>query len=215
MTEPLRKIDPVHIPGSFSPKLRPRVIELIRQQLQGKDTPRTDSISGESPYILHLPELHTIGWLNADAAGEPYPDLWSHVFGDFDIDGKFDSIPGKVQASGCYLGIFQGCREVPRLWEAIAWNCNFFLAVEVDDFSTVPEALMSRIFPSSQYAVFIAKGTPGEAYFNTWNYIQQEWFPASEYRFNEAGVFFINFTEESGPDDERFRAHLCVPVVKK
>ncbi|WP_150265681.1 GyrI-like domain-containing protein [Paenibacillus tepidiphilus] len=215
MSEPLRQINPAQHAESFAPKLRPRVIELIRQQLHKDEPLRTDSIGGEAPYLLDLPDLQTIGWHNADADGEPYPDLWSHVFGDFNIDGKFDSIPGKVQASGCYLGIFEECREVPQLWEASAWNSNFFLAVEVDDCGTIPEGLASRTYPPSKYAIFVAKGAPGEAYFNTWNYIQQEWLPASDYRFNEEGVFFINFTEESGPNDERFRAHLCVPVVQK
>ncbi|MEK5023780.1 GyrI-like domain-containing protein [Paenibacillus sp. FSL M7-1046] len=215
MTEPLRQSSYDGTTEGYAPKFKPRVIELIRQQLEKEAPQRTDSIGGEKPYVLDLPELQVIGWQNLNQAGEPYADIWGHVFGEIDIDSKFDSIPSKVQSSGCYLGIFEGRDSVPKLWEQSAWDTGYFLGVEVGDPGTVPEGLVHKDYPASKYAIFIAKGVPAAAFQSTWDYIHQEWLPSAEFKFNEAGVFFINYTEKSGPDDERFEAHLCVPVVEK
>lgn len=165
--------------------------------------------------LRDLPELHVIGWTNVNACGEPYKNLWEFVFGELDIDAKFDSIPSKVQDSGCYLGLFQNCTSVPRLWEQAAWDHEFFLAVEVKQLGFIPEGLVQKTFPASTYAIFTANGVPHSAFQATWNHIHNEWLPHSEYNFNPDGVFFIQYTESSGPDDERFEAHLCVPIVKK
>lgn len=98
---------------------------------------------------------------------------------------------------------------------AIRSDTGYFLGVEVGDPGTAPEGLVHKDYPASKYAIFIAKGVPAAAFQSTWDYIHQEWLPSGEFKFNEAGVFFINYTEKSGPDDERFEAHLCVPVVEK
>lgn len=214
MSEPLRQNDGRPQIDGYAPKLQPRVIELIRYQLQKRQPSRTDAISGEEPYVMALPELKVIGWENKDGEGEPYSDLFSHVFGEFDIDARFDSIPAKVQSSGCYLGIFRNAKAVPKLWEAEVWDNGFFLAVEVESFAFIPDGLAFQVFPASEYAVFITRGVPHLAFQDTWNQIHTKWLPQSGYRFNESSVFFINYTEKSGPDDERFEAHLCVPVVK-
>jgi hypothetical protein len=165
--------------------------------------------------LRDLPELHVIGWTNVNASGEPYPNLWEFVFGELDIDAKFDSIPSKVQDTGCYLGLFQNRTSVPRLWEQAAWDHEFFLAVEVKQLGFIPEGLVQKTFPASTYAIFTANGVPHSAFQATWNHIHNEWLPHSEYNFNPDGVFFIQYTENSGPDDERFEAHLCVPIAKK
>lgn len=215
MTEPLRNSSYEKTAEGYAPKFKPRVIELIRQRLELEAPLRTDSIGGEQLYVLDLPELQVIGWQNINEAGMPYTDVWSHVFGEFDIDAKFDSIPAKLQNSGCYLGIFEGRQSVPELWEQSAWDTGFFLGVEVDEPGAVPEGLVHKEYPASKYAIFIARGVPAAAFRNTWEYIHQEWLPSSEYKFNETAVFFINYTEKSGPDDESFEAHMCVPVVAK
>lgn len=49
--------------------------------------------------LRDLPELHVIGWTNVNASGEPYPNLWEFVFGELDIDAKFDSIPSKFKTA--------------------------------------------------------------------------------------------------------------------
>lgn len=215
MTEPLRQNGYAESTEGYAPRFKPRVIEMIQEHLAKREKTRTSSITGEEPYVLDLPELQTIGWVNIDKSGSPYPNLWAYVFGEFNIDARFDSIPAKVQGSGCYLGLFRNHRDVPKLWEYAAWDSGFFLAVEVEQTDAVPEGLEPKVFPASRYAVFIARGVPHLAYRNTWEYIHNEWLPESDYRFNEEGVFFINFTEKSGPDDERFEAHMCVPIVRK
>ncbi|MNO70100.1 Bacterial transcription activator, effector binding domain [compost metagenome] len=165
--------------------------------------------------LLDLPELNVIGWTNVNASGEPYANVWEFVFGEFDIDAKFDSIPSKVQDSGCYLGLFQNRTSVPKLWEQATWDQDFFLAVVVKQFDFIPEGLVQKTFPASTYAIFTANGVPHSAFQNTWNHIHNEWLPHSEYKFNSDSVFFIQYTENSGPDDERFEALLYVPIVKK
>ncbi|ASA25174.1 GyrI-like domain-containing protein [Paenibacillus donghaensis] len=214
MSEHIRNNEIVRDTESYAPKSKPRVIEMIQAQLARQQL-NTGTIGGETPYILDLPELQVIGWENSDEAGTPYSDLWSHVFGEFDIDARFDSIPSKVQGSGCYLGIFQQQVSVPPLWEASAWDTGFMLAVEVESGGCIPKGLIKQTFASSKYAIFIARGIPDQAFQTTCKLIKEQWLPSSEYRFNPDGVFFINYTEKSGPSDERFEAHLCVPVVRK
>ncbi|MEK4472695.1 GyrI-like domain-containing protein [Paenibacillus sp. FSL R7-0048] len=165
--------------------------------------------------LLDIPELNVIGWTNVNSSGEPYANLWEYVFGELDIDAKFDAIPTKVQSSGCYLGLFQNRTSVPKLWEHTAWDIDFFLCVEVEQLDCIPEGLVHKKLPASTYAIFTAKGFPQLAFQHTWNYIHNEWLPDSGYKFNPDGVFYIQYTEKSGPDDEGFEANLCVPLVKK
>lgn len=80
--------------------------------------------------LLDIPELNVIGWTNVNSSGEPYANLWEYVFGELDIDAKFDTIPTKVQSSGCYLGLFQNRTSVPKLWEHTTWDIDFSFALK-------------------------------------------------------------------------------------
>ncbi len=121
--------------------------------------------------LLDIPELNVIGWANVNSSGEPYANLWEYVFGELDIDAKFDAIPTKVQSSGCYLGLFQNRTSVPKLWEHTAWNIDFFLCVEVEQLDCILEGLVHKKLPASTYAIFTANGFPQLAFQHTWNYI--------------------------------------------
>lgn len=199
----------------YGPRTKPRIIEMLQKNVNEVKRVNTKSIAGKEVAILDLPDLKVIGWENKTEDGIPYPDVWSHVFGDFDIDSKFDSIPSKIQDSGAYLGLFHNLKTVPDSWDEVPWDTGFFLGVQVENFDKVPDGLATREYKAMKYATFSVKGVPDAALSNTWDFIHKEWLPKFPYEYNAEGVLFINFTEKSGPDDERFEAHLVVPVKEK
>ncbi|MCG2612219.1 GyrI-like domain-containing protein [Flavobacterium sp. SM15] len=86
-------------------------------------------------------------------------------------------------------------------------------AIEVTDFENLPQDMESLLLPAGLYAVFQYKGKPEEAT-DFFNYIFQEWLPASEYLLDERPHFEVlgeKYRNDS-PDSEE---EVWIPVRNK
>ena len=86
-------------------------------------------------------------------------------------------------------------------------------AVEVKDFSCVPEGMVQYLFNGGLYAVFIHKGPPS-AFEKTFHSIFHVWIPASEYEVDTREHFELlgEKYKNNHPDSEE---EIWVPIRKK
>lgn len=103
----------------------------------------------------------------------------------------------------------------------------YLLGVIVDDFEKVTPDMMTITVPEAEYAVFTTpslKEIPADQSDNidpfstaikqTWKYIFNEWFPASNYEFDETKMDF-EFYDERCHDFEDAVMEIYVPVIRK
>lgn len=84
-------------------------------------------------------------------------------------------------------------------------------AVEVADFSNIPEGMQPLDLPGGLYAVFIHRG-PASAFARTYQYIFGVWFPASGYRLDDRPHFDV-MGPGYRPDDPEATEEIWIPVV--
>jgi len=87
-------------------------------------------------------------------------------------------------------------------------------AVEVTDFSIIPDGMEPYTLNGGLYAVFIHKGAAGTAP-ETFQYIFTGWLPASEYLFDNSRAQFEIMGEKyknNHPDSEE---EVWIPIKKK
>ena len=83
-------------------------------------------------------------------------------------------------------------------------------AVEVIDFSHIPDGMEMLVFPEGEYAVFNYKGRPSEAA-NTYRYILMDWLPASGYKLDDRPHFALMGEKYKGEDPES-EEEIWIPV---
>jgi AraC family transcriptional regulator len=84
-------------------------------------------------------------------------------------------------------------------------NVSYLLGVIVEDFTKVQEDMLTVEVPEAEYAIFTTPpvdGTtdPEQKEFaniikNTWKYIFEEWFPESDYEYDESKLDFEFYDE--------------------
>ena len=87
----------------------------------------------------------------------------------------------------------------------------FFIAVEVEDFADIPLQFTAKTIPGQRYLKFYHKGranTVGKTY----DYIYNEYLPATDYRLPHCYNFEYYGDECLGPDNEDSVSEIYIPV---
>lgn len=111
---------------------------------------------------ITLEEIRLIGIearTSNDDASDEIPHLWEQFF----TENIKDKIPNKISAD--ILSLYTEYESDYTKPYTIVLGCK------VRDFSDVPEGMVSKIIPSSKFAVFTAKGKMPDELVNTWQYI--------------------------------------------
>lgn len=86
-------------------------------------------------------------------------------------------------------------------------------AVEVSDYSTIPEGMETLIVPDGLYAVFLHIGPASEGH-KTYHYIFTEWLPNSEYTVDERPHFAV-MNEKYKKDDPASEEEIWIPIKNR
>lgn len=86
-------------------------------------------------------------------------------------------------------------------------------AVEVSDYSTIPEGMETLIVPTGLYAVFLHSGPLAEAH-KTYHYIFTEWLPNSEYTVDDRPHFAV-MNEKYKKDDPTSEEEIWIPIKSR
>lgn len=90
---------------------------------------------------------------------------------------------------------------------------DFYAAIEVADFSAVPDGMITKEIPASKYVVFSFSGKPQDSIQPVADYIYKEWFPQSTCQFNEANM--CDFTKSFDTIDSNGNSTIeyWVPIL--
>jgi len=111
---------------------------------------------------ITLEEIRLIGIearTSNDDASDEIPHLWEQFF----TENIKDKIPNKISSD--ILSLYTEYESDYTKPYTIVLGCK------VKDFSDIPEGMVSKIIPSSKFAVFTAKGKMPDELVNTWQYI--------------------------------------------
>lgn len=86
-------------------------------------------------------------------------------------------------------------------------------AVEIEQNSDHAEGLEKLMVPAGKYAVFVHKGPAAEG-IRTYNYIFNEWMPASAYEIDQRPHFAV-MGEKYKPDSPDSEEEIWIPVKNK
>lgn len=86
-------------------------------------------------------------------------------------------------------------------------------AVEVSDYSTIPETMETLVVPEGLYAVFLHLGPATDAH-TTYNYIFAEWLPNSEYTVDNRPHFAV-MNEKYKKDDPTSEEEIWIPIKNR
>jgi AraC family transcriptional regulator len=84
-------------------------------------------------------------------------------------------------------------------------------AVEVTEYSDLPEGLETFLLPGGKYAIFIHHGLAKE-FPKTWQYIYETWLPKSEFELDVRPHFEIMGDKYYGPTDANSEEEIWVPI---
>ena len=87
-------------------------------------------------------------------------------------------------------------------------------AIEVKDFSQLPEGLQGLKLPGGLYAVFTHKGTSKE-FAETAKFIFEEWLPGSDYVLDNRPHFEVLGEEYKGPENPDSKERIWIPIKEK
>lgn len=86
-------------------------------------------------------------------------------------------------------------------------------AVEVSDYSTIPEGMEKLIVPTGLYAIFLHLGPATEAH-KTYHYIFAEWLPNSDYTVDDRPHFAV-MNERYKKDDPTSEEEIWIPITNR
>ncbi|MDQ6531689.1 GyrI-like domain-containing protein [Flavobacterium sp. LHD-85] len=86
-------------------------------------------------------------------------------------------------------------------------------AVEVSDYSTIPEGMETLIIPTGLYAVFLHLGPATEAH-KTYHHIFAEWLPKSDYTVDDRPHFAV-MNERYKKDDPTSEEEIWIPITNR
>lgn len=87
-------------------------------------------------------------------------------------------------------------------------------AMEVEDFSELPEGLQGLKLPAGKYAVFLHEGT-SKGFADTAKFIFEDWLPNSEYKLEDRPHFEIMGDDYKGPENPESKEHIYIPVQSR
>ena len=83
-------------------------------------------------------------------------------------------------------------------------------AIEVTNFEEVPDDMSTLLIPAGQYAIFIHRGTAGEAA-KTYRFIFETWMPGSGFAIDDRPHFAV-MGEKYKNDDPESEEEIWIPV---
>lgn len=158
-----------------------------------------------SPRIENIEKKFLLGKsLNVSFSNNRTPELWKS-FRPF-----IKTIPHRKNADLLSLEIFPDHFFVKFDPEV---SFQKWAAVEVSQDSDIEEGLEKLIVPAGKYAVFIHKGPASEGA-RTYNYIFNEWMPASVYEVDQRPHFAVmgEKYKQDGPESEE---EIWIPIKNK
>jgi len=87
-------------------------------------------------------------------------------------------------------------------------------AVEVSDYTSIPNEMQTLVLKGGLYAVFIHKGGPA-TFHNTANYIFREWLPKSDYELDDRAHFEVLGKKFLGVDHPDSEEDVWIPIRKR
>ena len=90
---------------------------------------------------------------------------------------------------------------------------DFYAAMEVSDFSTIPDGMVVKELPASKYVVFSFTGKPQDSLQPVADYIYKEWFPQSTCQFNENNMYDFTKSYEAVDKDGNGRIEYWIPIL--
>jgi len=89
---------------------------------------------------------------------------------------------------------------------------DFYGALEVTDFSVIPDGMVTKELPASKYVVFSFSGRPQDSLQPVADYIYKEWFPQSTCQFSESAMYDFTKSGESVDKDGNSHIEYWVPI---
>lgn len=90
---------------------------------------------------------------------------------------------------------------------------DFYAAIEVTDFSAVPDGMITKELPASKYAIFSFTGKPQDSMQPVADYIYKEWFPQSTCQFNENNMCDFTKSFDAIDSDGNSIIEYWVPIL--
>ncbi|TYQ12716.1 UNVERIFIED_CONTAM: AraC family transcriptional regulator [Acetivibrio alkalicellulosi] len=90
----------------------------------------------------------------------------------------------------------------------------FYVAIEVDELEFIPIQLTAKTIPNQTYLKFRHKGLANQVG-HTYQYIYEEWLPASDYKLPGHFNFEYYGAEYLGPYNENSVSEIYIPIGKK
>ena len=113
-----------------------------------------------------------------------------------------ENIPNKKQP-GTVLGI---CMDFSADGDFI-----YIIGSEVTNTNNIPDDMVTKKIPNSEYAVFKAIGKMPDSIQDTTKYIHREWLPKSKYLHADSPEFEL--CDERSDDTENPEVDIYVPIV--
>lgn len=182
------KADPVRLlhKNQFSPHML--------RHLQNKVTMQ--------PEIVERPEIKAIGIAGQYSQEDlGYPKLWLafRPYAEAVVAGR---------VGGHFFGIHEQYQETN---EGVEFT--YVCAMEVEDFDSVPEGMVTRIIPAQLYAVFTHDDDVSTIP-ETMKYVWGSWLPKSRYEYMERPDFEL-FPKTQDPDGQHRPIFLYVPIRER
>ncbi len=153
------------------------------------------------PEIITRPEMKVVGTTHKYQEDDLNIEmLW------FDFQHKVNQVRNRIgnDAFGIYEEYFETGDSI---------GFSYICSVEVSDFDSVPEGMISRIIPQQMYAVFRHNG-PLSLLPETLKYIWGSWLPKSNYEYDEKPDFEL-YSPGVQPEDPDHILFLHIPVSRK
>ncbi len=152
--------------------------------------------------IIVLPDFNVIGLTCKTSLSENLePQLWDQfIVRSNEITGSKD----------IWLGVFP-YKNILNFGDfADDYIFEYIAGLVVENFNSMPSGMISRIIPSSSYAVFTHKGSLDNLE-KTYKYIFRDWFKNSGYLIKEADQIEIYDERFTGLDNSEME--ICIPIV--
>ena len=153
------------------------------------------------PEIITRPEMKVVGTTHKYQEDDLNIEmLW------FDFQHKVNQVRNRIgnDAFGIYEEYFETGDSI---------GFSYICSVEVSDFDSVPEGMISRIVSEQMYAVFRHNG-PLSFLPETLKYIWGSWLPKSNYEYDEKPDFEL-YSPGIRPEDPDHVLFLHIPVSRK
>ena len=142
------------------------------------------------------------------ASGKEIPKFWQ----DYLTDGRNKKLHSEsfLEKHAEYGACFSINMETGEM--------EYVIGVEVKKDSVVPDTYHIYTLPEALYAVFTTPPSNEDTFVSsiqeTWSYIYSEWFPNSEYEFDDNGVDFELYDERCMSETGKV-IDIYIPVTKK